>query len=129
AAEAWDVANRLLEGMDPARIRQAQERFARSESEGQRRMTALHSGGTEGLEVYPNVWAGFGLVRPGVATALVGSHDEVADRIEEYHSLGIDHLILSAQPHLEEAYAFGEGVMPRLRKRGIVAPLAVAGDR
>jgi alkanesulfonate monooxygenase len=30
-------------------------------------------------------------------------------------------LILSAQPHLEEAYAFGEGVLPLLRKRGVLA--------
>jgi alkanesulfonate monooxygenase len=120
AAEAWDVANRLLEGMDPARVRQAQERFGRSESEGQRRMAALHGGTTDGLEVHPNVWAGFGLVRPGVATALVGSHEEVAERIEEYHALGIEHLILSAQPHLEEAYAVGEGVLPLLRSRGLL---------
>ena len=34
---------------------------------------------------HPNVWAGVGLVRGGAGTALVGSHDEVADRIEEYH--------------------------------------------
>ena len=81
---------------------------------------ALQSGSLDGLEVYPNVWAGYGLVRPGVATALVGSHEEVAERIEEYHALGVDHMILSAQPHLEEAYTFGEGVLPLLRKRGLL---------
>ncbi len=121
SAEAWQVAQRLVEGMDPARVRQAHERFRNTESEGQRRMAALHGGRTDALEVYPNVWAGYGLVRPGVGTALVGSHEEVAERIEEYHSLGITHLILSAQPHLEEAYAFGEGVLPLLHKRGLVA--------
>lgn len=120
SAEAWEMARQLIEGMDPARIRQAQKRFQATESEGQRRMAALHGGSTDSLEVHPNVWAGYGLVRPGVATALVGSHEEVADRIEEYHSIGVDHLILSAQPHLEEAYAFGEGVIPLLRKRGLL---------
>jgi alkanesulfonate monooxygenase len=126
SAEAWQVAQRLVDGMDPARIQQAQQRFHRTESEGQRRMAALHGGRTDTLEVYPNVWAGYGLVRPGVGTALVGSHEEVAERIEEYHSIGITHLILSAQPHLEEAYAFGEGVMPLLRKRGVLAEPPVA---
>jgi alkanesulfonate monooxygenase len=121
AAQAWRAAGRLVEHMDPARIRQAQDRFGRTESEGQRRMAALHGGRTDRLEVYPNVWAGYGLVRPGVGTALVGSHEEVAERIEEYHAIGLKHLILSAQPHLEEAYAFGEGVLPLLRKRGVVA--------
>ncbi|MFF5207138.1 LLM class flavin-dependent oxidoreductase [Streptosporangium sp. NPDC000396] len=121
SAEAWQVARQLVEGMDPARISQAQKRFRDTESEGQRRMAALHGGSTDALEVYPNVWAGYGLVRPGVGTALVGSHEDVAERIEEYHALGLDHLILSAQPHLEEAYSFGEGVMPLLRKRGLLA--------
>ena len=119
-AQAWRVAQQLLSGMDPARIAQAQERFRNTESEGQRRMAALHGGRRDQLEVYPNVWAGYGLVRPGVGTALVGSHEQVAERIEEYHALGLRHLILSAQPHLEEAYAFGEGVLPLLRKRGLL---------
>ncbi|MET9266674.1 LLM class flavin-dependent oxidoreductase [Amycolatopsis sp. NPDC004079] len=119
--EAWTVADRLLETMDPARIEQAQRRFARSESEGQRRMAALTGGGRAELEVYPNVWAGYALVRPGAGAALVGSHGEVADRIEEFHSLGLDHLILSGQPHIEEAYWFGEGVIPLLRERGVLA--------
>ncbi|MGW7485156.1 LLM class flavin-dependent oxidoreductase [Nonomuraea muscovyensis] len=120
AEEAWETANRLIEGMDPALIAQAQERFRRTESEGQRRASALHGGRTDDLEIYPNVWAGYGLVRPGAGIALVGSHEEVADRIAEYHKSGIDHLILSGQPHLEEAYWFGEGVMPLLRARGLL---------
>ena len=33
-------------------------------------------------------------------------------RIAEYHALGIDEFILSGYPHLEEAYWFGEGVLP-----------------
>lgn len=53
--------------------------------------------------------------------ALVGSHEEVADRIAEYHGLGIDEFILSGYPHLEEAYRVGEGVMPVLRQRGLLA--------
>jgi len=44
----------------------------------------------------------------------------VADRIAEYHRLGVSHLILSGQPHLEEAYRFGEGVIPLLRARGVL---------
>ena len=82
-------------------------------------MLALHGGRRDALEVSPNLWAGFGLVRGGAGTALVGSHTEVADRIAEYHALGIDEFILSGHPHLEEAYWFGEGVLPILRARGL----------
>lgn len=48
----------------------------------------------------------------------MGSHAEVADRIEEFASLGISEFILSGYPHLEEAYWFGKGVLPELQRRG-----------
>jgi len=121
AAEAWAQAQRLLDGLDPAAIKRAQAIQRASQSEGQRRMVALHGGRTDSLEVSPNLWAGIGLVRGGAGTALVGSHTEVADRIAEYHALGIDEFILSGYPHLEEAYQVGEGVMPELRRRGLLA--------
>jgi alkanesulfonate monooxygenase len=111
----------LLDRISPDRIRQAQELFAASESVGQHRMSALHQGRRDQLEISPNLWAGYGLVRGGAGTALVGRHDEVADRIEEYHKLGIDHFILSGQPHLEEAYYFAEGAAAVLRSRGLLS--------
>ena len=83
-------------------------------------MASLHGGSADGLEIAPNLWAGYGLVRGGAGTALVGSHEEIADRIAEYHQVGFDHFILSGQPHLKEAYWFGEGVVPVLRARGLL---------
>jgi len=116
---AWGEAQRLLDGLDPALIHDVQAGLRRSESVGQQRMLALHGGSTERLEIAPNLWAGVGLVRGGAGTALVGSHTEVADRIAEYAELGIEEFILSGHPHLEEAYWFGEGVLPVLRERGL----------
>ncbi len=117
--EAWAEADRLLQGIDPEQVKKVQEGLKASESEGQKRMLALNGGSKDDLEIHPNVWAGVGLVRGGAGTALVGSHEEVADRIEEYHSVGIDEFILSAYPHLEGAYWFGEGVLPILAERGL----------
>jgi alkanesulfonate monooxygenase len=82
-------------------------------------MLALHGGSTSDLEIAPNLWAGVGLVRGGAGTALVGSHAEVAERIAEYHELGITEFILSGHPHLEEAYWFAEGVLPLLAEQGL----------
>jgi alkanesulfonate monooxygenase len=121
AEEAWSEAQRLLDRLDPAAIARAQAIQRASQSEGQRRMVELHRGRLDQLEVYPNLWAGVGLVRGGAGTALVGSHEEVADRMEEYHELGIDEFILSGYPHLEEVYRVGEGVLPVLRRRGLLA--------
>ena len=86
-------------------------------------MAELHGGSRDNLEIHPNVWAGIGLVRGGAGTAIVGSYDEVADRIAEYAEIGFDEFILSGYQHLEEAFWFGEGVMPVLRDRGLVPPV------
>jgi alkanesulfonate monooxygenase len=120
SAEAWAHAEKLLAAISDERIASAQQVLARSESVGQQRMTALHEGRTSNLEISPNLWAGYGLVRGGAGTALVGSHTEIADRIAEYHALGIDHFILSGQPHIEEAYWFAEGAGAILRQRGLI---------
>ncbi len=119
AEEAWAQAQRLLDGLEPGTVEQVQRGLALSESEGQRRMLALHGGSAADLEVHPGLWAGVGLARGGAGTALVGSHAQVADLIGEYHRAGATEFVLSGYPHLEEAYWFGEGVLPLLRERGL----------
>lgn len=127
ADEAWQQADRLVAALDEETVRKTQEGLARSQSEGQKRMLALHEANrangswhdARSLEVAPNLWAGVGLVRGGAGTALVGSHTEVADRIAEYAAIGIEEFIFSGYPHLEELFWFGEGVVPILRERGL----------
>ncbi|WP_028229588.1 FMNH2-dependent alkanesulfonate monooxygenase [Paraburkholderia ferrariae] len=115
--EAWADAERLISRLDDETIARAQSAFGKMDSEGQRRMAALHGGkrGTrKELEVYPNLWAGVGLVRGGAGTALVGNPEQVAARMKEYADLGIETFILSGYPHLEESYRFAELVFPLL---------------
>lgn len=129
--QAWGVAQRMLDELDPAAVAKAQEALAGSESVGQQRMRTLHekfrTGGSGGrpdahdLEIAPGLWAGVGLVRGGAGTALVGSHAEVAELIQGYRALGIEEFILSGYPHVEEAYWFGEGVRPLLDRAAPVA--------
>jgi alkanesulfonate monooxygenase len=119
AEDAWREADRQVQALDPARIAAAQSVLANAQSVGQQRMVALHNGSTANLEIAPNLWAGVGLVRSGAGTALVGSHEEIADRLAEYAQLGVSEFILSGHPHLEEAYWFAEGVLPILERRGL----------
>lgn len=115
--QAWVAADRLISRIDDATVARAQAAFSKMDSEGQRRMAALHGGKGRTraeLEIYPNLWAGVGLVRGGAGTALVGDPEQVAARMEQYARLGIDTFILSGYPHLEEAYRFSELVFPRL---------------
>jgi alkanesulfonate monooxygenase len=111
---AWDAANQLIRYVDETAIATAQKAYARMDSEGQRRMTQLHSGNREALEISPNLWAGVGLVRGGAGTALVGDPETVAARLQEYRDLGIETFILSGYPHLEEAYRVAELLFPHL---------------
>lgn len=112
--EAWKAANELISRLDDETITAAQKIFSRMDSVGQQRMTALHGGRRDKLEISPDLWAGVGLVRGGAGTALVGDPKTVAARIREYAELGIDTFVLSGYPHLEEAYRFAELVFPLL---------------
>ena len=113
-AEAWAAANELIRHVDDAAISAAQQSFSKLDSEGQRRMSELHRGRRDKLEISPNLWAGVGLVRGGAGTALVGDPETVAARIGEYAALGIETFIFSGYPHLEEAYRVAELLFPRL---------------
>jgi alkanesulfonate monooxygenase len=117
AERAWRAAAELISRLDDATIQKAQAAFARMDSEGQRRMAALHGGRRDKLEVAPNLWAGVGLVRGGAGTALVGDAKTIAERMQEYAELGIETFILSGYPHLEEAYRFAELVFPLLPRQ------------
>jgi alkanesulfonate monooxygenase len=117
--EAWKAADELIAHLDDEVIAKAQAAFAKMDSEGQRRMAALHGGRRDKLEVSPNLWAGVGLVRGGAGTALVGDPETVAARIKEYADLGIETFIFSGYPHLEESYRFAELVFPLIGKRDV----------
>lgn len=120
-AEAWAAADSLISKLDDDTVIRAQAAFSKMDSEGQRRMAALHAGGKNrtrvDLEISPNLWAGVGLVRGGAGTALVGDPQTVATRIEEYAELGLENFIFSGYPHLEEAYRFAELVFPLLPRK------------
>jgi alkanesulfonate monooxygenase len=119
--EAWQAADNLISKLSDETIAQAQENFAKnSDSVGQSRMAALHGGRRDKLEVAPNLWAGIGLVRSGAGTALVGSAKTVAERLREYQDVGIDTVIASGYPHLEEAYRVSELLFPELGITGAV---------
>lgn len=118
--EAWAAADRLISRVSDDQIDRAQARFtAQMDSVGQRRMAALHGGRRDKLVVGPNLWAGVGLVRSGAGTALVGTPAQVADRLREYQAAGIDTVIGSGYPHLEEAYRVAELLFPHLDVAGI----------
>ncbi len=115
-AEAWAAADKLISKLPDDAIEAAQKKFAEeSDSIGQKRMSLLHGGGRrDQLIIAPNLWAGIGLVRGGAGTSLVGDPQTVAARLREYQALGIETIIASGYPHLEEAYQVAELLFPAL---------------
>jgi alkanesulfonate monooxygenase len=122
---AWAAAEELISHLDDTTIAKAQASHAGMDSEGQRRMRALHGGSRSQLEVSPNLWAGVGLARTGAGTALVGDGETIARRLKEYQEIGADTFVLSGYPHLEEAYRFAELVFPHV---GVRAPGQAPGS-
>lgn len=114
--EAWAAARDLIRYVTDEQIAQFQTMLnTTTDSVGQARMQALHQGGSrDDLEIAPNLWAGIGLIRTGAGTALVGSPDSIAARLQEYADIGIDTIIGSGYPHLEEAYRVAELLFPKL---------------
>ncbi|SDP88373.1 alkanesulfonate monooxygenase [Phyllobacterium sp. YR620] len=117
--KAWAAADDLISRITDDQIAAAQNEFLNvSQSVGQKRMSALHGGRRDKLVVGPNLWAGLGLVRGGAGTALVGSPENVAARLREYQAIGIDTIIGSGYPHLEEAFSVAELLLPQLGVTG-----------
>jgi alkanesulfonate monooxygenase len=113
--DAWVAADKLISKLSDTTIAASQARLGgETDSIGQKRQLALHGGRRDRLEVSPNLWAGVGLIRGGVGTALVGSPDTVATRLREYQAMGIETIIASGYPHLEEAYRVAELLFPAL---------------
>jgi alkanesulfonate monooxygenase len=75
------------------------------------------SGRQLGTIIAPNLWADFSVNRTGARASLVGSYEQVAERLIDYAEAGITSFLLAAIPHFEEAYRVGEQVLPTVRSR------------
>jgi alkanesulfonate monooxygenase len=114
--EAKAAADELVANIPESFQGMMDKHHAAGDSEGEKRQRQLVSA-NEDQWLAPNLWAGIGKARLGVGTALVGSGENVARRLQEYVDEGIDTFILSGYPHLEEAQRFGKWVMPHFAGR------------
>jgi len=123
---AWSELRRQYERID-AKTSEFIKGFASgSDSVGAARQTAYHQNSQrfEDLIIGPNLWAGFGKAKPGPTIGLVGSHENVAERLVEYRDAGFSTFILAGNPHLEEALRIGQEVLPLVHQRPAARELA-----
>jgi alkanesulfonate monooxygenase len=119
--EAWDEIRRGWSRREGRHVGETGDARKAGESVGWARSQQFGAGNTAGgyreLEIAPNVWGGFDQLRPGPAFGLVGDYHQVAERLDELMSLGVDAFILAGVPHLEEARRVGRQVLPLLKGR------------
>ncbi|HEX5361892.1 MAG TPA: LLM class flavin-dependent oxidoreductase [Fluviicoccus sp.] len=118
--EAWREIRRGFEQLSPEVVANFQRAQDGSESVGASRQRALRPdrvASYKDLIIAPNIWSGFNLLRGGQTMGIVGSYEQVAERLDELVQLGADAFILASTPHLEEAYRVGEEVLPLVRGR------------
>lgn len=113
--EAREYANELVSMLDDEEGRKIRERALDAKTFGvaiqaKNREQADNSGFIE-----PGMWTGIGRARSGCGAALVGSVDQVMEKIERYQKMGIRAFIFSGYPHLDECEIFGSKVLPKLK--------------
>lgn len=65
--------------------------------------------------IEPMLWGGIGRARSGCGAALVGSPEQIIEKLNRYMDMGIRSFVLSGYPLIEECDYFGKLVLPHLK--------------
>ncbi|MFE3187479.1 LLM class flavin-dependent oxidoreductase [Nocardia sp. NPDC059240] len=86
----------------------------------ERQWHELHPDGPDphSLDLGDGRWSGFTHLGYPQPVGLIGSYEQVAQRLRSYTDLGIDTVVLSGHPHIEELYRAGEHLLFRVDPTG-----------
>jgi alkanesulfonate monooxygenase len=112
--EAREAAAHLIAAVDEETGDAIRSRSLDSTSTGVRRQAELRESATNDGFVEPLLWTGIGRARSGCGAALVGTPEQVAQKILRYRDMGIEAFIFSGYPHETEAQRFANTVLPLL---------------
>ena len=112
--QAWDRAERILQETRRLRVQAGYARGGPQQSEGARRLLAAAEKGTR---VDKRLWTAIAQETGARSnsTALVGTHEQVADALLDYHDLGVTTFLIRGFDPLEDAIDFGRELIPRTR--------------
>ncbi|XDD42263.1 LLM class flavin-dependent oxidoreductase [Leptospira sp. WS60.C2] len=113
--EAKDAAKRLLSRLDLERANDIKHRALDSNSAGVLRQDELRKSADSDLFIEPMIWSGIGLARSGCGSAIVGTPEQVYEKIQRYIRMGIRAFIFSGYPLIEESKLFAEKVLPKIK--------------
>ncbi|GAB4043529.1 LLM class flavin-dependent oxidoreductase [Spirosoma jeollabukense] len=111
-ARAW--SRHIMSKFDPVRGAALKNASQSSWSLGVQRQNELRKGADNDGFVEPLLWTDIGKARSGAGGALVGSADQIVEKINRYMDMGIRAFIFSGYPLIEEAEWFARLVLSRL---------------
>lgn len=115
--EARAAAKKLMSKVDGDvdHGKEIRERALDAKSLGVSRQADMRDLSDDDGFVEPLLWTGIGRARSGCGAALVGTPDQILNKIHGYMDLGIRSFIFSGYPHLEECELFAKLVLPHLK--------------
>lgn len=114
-AEAKAYAKHLMSRFDEATGEKLKHRTQDSNSAGVLRQDEFRNQADEDDFIEPMLWGGIGRARSGCGAALVGTPEQIIEKMNRYMSMGIRSFILSGYPLIEECEYFGKLVMPHIQ--------------
>lgn len=115
--EAKAAARKLMSKVDgnDEHGKEIRERALDAKSLGVSRQANMRDLSDDDGFVEPLLWTGIGRARSGCGAALVGTPEQILEKIQRYMDLGIRSFIFSGYPHLEECELFAKMVLPHLK--------------
>jgi len=113
-AEAREYADYIVSRLDDEQGRAIRDRALDSASLGVSHQAKNRELAADDGFVEPLLWTGVGRARSGCGAALVGTPEQIIERLQHYQKMGIRAFIFSGYPHLDEAEQFGTKVLPHL---------------
>ncbi|HVU08967.1 MAG TPA: LLM class flavin-dependent oxidoreductase [Verrucomicrobiae bacterium] len=111
---ARDAATRLMSKFDATKGAEIRARSQDNKSAGVLRQDELRAKSKDDY-IEPHVWSGIGRGRSGCGSALVGTPEQILNKLQRYIAMGIRAFIFSGYPHKEEAELFARHVLPSLK--------------
>lgn len=112
--EARQYTRKLMSKFDAKMGEQLKHRAQDSRSAGVLRQDELRQAADPDDFIEPMLWTGIGRARSGCGAALVGSPEQILEKLNRYMDMGIRAFILSGYPLIEECRLFGRLVLPHL---------------
>lgn len=112
--EAKSYAKYLMSKFDQETGEKLKHRTQDSKSAGVLRQDKLRETADEDDFIEPLLWGGIGRARSGCGAALVGTPEQIIQKLNRYMDMGIRSFILSGYPLIEECKYFGALVLPHL---------------